>query len=320
MINSGVKPKIKGNAVLTALLFLFLTFPAQAFFCVNDTIILDGDIISIQKRERKVNLDSLEKAGNEDVLKNKKPIRGSFGASLGLVSPFFRNNAELENFLSLQKFTNQKEPVSIGPAFGINAAVDISDNITIKVAGTYSSIYLRSFEVNEAQIASDETRTNFENRGGELWQRAVVFIDPGFEERFSKIDVNTTRHQIIFFDIDVNLRYVPKPVKEGWTGWVEFGFSPRLAISEAPELEQYFFNASGDWDKQTIATSNFKKSWLFLNVSGGVGYKLKNGQCLEIILGYKGLPQQLYSTPTSASSLSNAFLMLGWSKAFYFRK
>ena len=66
--SSGVKPKIKGSAVFTVLLFVFISAPVLAnFSCLSDTIIIDGEVIEIEQNEVRTNLDSLEKKGQKDI-------------------------------------------------------------------------------------------------------------------------------------------------------------------------------------------------------------------------------------------------------------
>ncbi len=102
---------MKSNIVLTILLFAFWT-PLMSFssWPARDTLILDGDTIYIEKRERVVDLDSLQEKGNEDVAKKKinqhrfsLALDASYNQTVGAFASSYKSLIPLDNFIDREK-------------------------------------------------------------------------------------------------------------------------------------------------------------------------------------------------------------------------
>jgi len=216
--NSGVKPKMKGNAVFTALLFLLCTLPAfshspilpfshspilpfshspiHPFSHFPDTLILGGEIIEIKQKAIKTDTDSLAEARKKDVVKIRSPYLISIGAHTGLSAGFFNISSLGDTLTSVNEFLELKNKVQVNSHFGLDVRLPIYKGLDLGVGYYFNAISLEVMQIDESTLCPEEERVSFENRGGQLWQNYVVFIDPGYETREDQVTEAGARYSL----------------------------------------------------------------------------------------------------------------------------
>lgn len=320
-MNTGVKPKIESNVVLTTLLFLLLSLPSFATFnCLSDTIIIDGEIITIKKRERKVNVDSLENQGLKDVVADKLPIKGYAEFFGGLSIPLYTEKEEMSGFTPVSEFIGVKSRFSLNYAFGAKLGVEITDGISVNVGAGYQSFTFTNTTIAANSIAPDDQRTNFENRNGELWQRYVVFIDPGFEERFSLVPAGQDAYKVGLVNVSADFKYNLYKNNVDYNPVFVLGFNHKSYVGTPPSLKHYFVNTNGEWAESETTSANFRKSWTFINVGVGANFNVSEQAKAEIIFSYNGLNRKLFESEFAHGLFSGALISANYVRYFHYRK
>ncbi|MEZ4799671.1 MAG: hypothetical protein R2809_07845 [Flavobacteriales bacterium] len=317
----GVKPKIESNVVATALLFLLLSFQSFASsICPSDTIIIDGEIITIKKRERKVNVDSLDSQGLKDVIHEKNPIRGYAEFFGGMSIPLYTEKEEMAGFTSVTDFIGIKPRFALNYAFGAKLGVELMDGISVNIGGSYQSFTFTNSTIASSSIAPDDQRTNFENRNGELWQRYVVFIDPGFEERFSLVPAGQDAYKVGFVNLTADFKYNFYKKNVDYNPVFVLGFNQKAYIGPPPSLKHYFVNANGQWAESETKSTDFNKSWTFINIGVGANFNISDQAKAEIIFSYNGLNHKLFESEFASGSFSAACITANYVRYFNYRK
>ncbi len=180
--NSGVKPKMKGNAVFTALLFLLCTlpafshsrilpfshspilpfshspihpfshFPIHPFSHFPDTLILGGEIIEIKQKAIKTDTDSLAEARKKDVIKIRSPYLISIGAHAGLSAGFFNISSLGDTLTSVNEFLELKNKVQVNSHFGLDVRLPIYKGLDLGVGYYFNAISLEVMQIDEVRF------------------------------------------------------------------------------------------------------------------------------------------------------------------------
>jgi hypothetical protein len=307
--SSGVKPKIKGSAVLTVLLFVFISAPVLAnFSCPSDTIIIDGEVIEIEQNDVRTNLDSLEKKGQKDIRIPIGTVKGFWSVQAGGLASFAPYSFIPDSLQYLSSFLGFQEPMSVSPTAGVQVGLDFNDQFGIRLGAGFSQMKWKYQVLDESQLVAPNLRTNFENRSGELWQRYVVFIDPGFEERFSKIDLSTESITYTTLDVSGAFRFYPVRKKNGWSVYIDLGVAPRISKGSVNKASRaYFLAENGDWRKLDLESSLIPKTIVFMNAEIGGQYHFAETYAAAFQIGYFGLPKKLYTEGTFSRQISSLY-------------
>jgi hypothetical protein len=337
--NSGVKPKMKGNAVFTVLLFLLCTLPAQSFDLATsrphdsafplshspisqfshfpDTLILDGEIIEIKQKPVKTNTDSLQEARRKDVLKVRSPYLIELGAHAGMSAGIFNITSNSDSLTSVNEFLNKKNAVQFNSHFGFDIRLPIYKGIDLGIGYFFNTISLEGLVMDESTLCPEDERVSFENRNGQLWQNYVVFIDPGYETREDQVTLNTYKVKIRTREIPLSLRYnftIPdSPITLFAGGGVLFRSTSKF---EGMPTSIYLMNQSGDWRKIFLEKSDVVTKSQLYQVELGMKYRLTPSISAVVNLGFTTKQNELSSSPTYNWDWSSGFLRIGVTKTF----
>lgn len=318
MTTTGVKPKMISNIIAVMLLFLFVSpaLGSHTWKSNGDTLILDGEVIEIEKREEKTNVDSLQKAQNEDKIQPRKQWRYYAGAEMAVgahLSQLTYNNA---GFTELSDFLGEKYPAARAVGGGLKAGIDISDYISVYGRFFYGNYMIKGVAMDESSLSPDELRTAFVANDGRLLERYVIFIDPGFEERIEERTTNEYRIGIRSWSIGMNARFYLTGRDKPSTPFIDLGLIHRDLRMEEDETI-FGLNSSGEWTKSTVSKEQgSQKNWM---TQFALGYLLEvnNGHLIEAGLFYEGLPRELYKANIVERNSSVIGLRLGYTFSFF---
>ena len=258
---TGVKPKMKGNAWKYALLFLFLN--PHTVFCTDhwplpDTIIIDGDVIYIEGDENPVDMDSLEQAGKNDVI--KKPVRSypwSIGAFAGVNLSMGTFGTSVTDFTPLNNFSQDDKSAKFNLTYGL----DLSGRFWSFPAlnGSMSLSAHVGVAVNEVNVSCDAFDTDSLIRDSLILLRytdSELYLEyfdrfPPPQDMFGELDTavisiqkNTLKYKTI--DIPARLRLSYSPSKSLASFFFEAGVVKRVVMKNQDlEYSNYLVNSSG---------------------------------------------------------------------------
>ncbi len=318
MTTTGVKPKMISNIIAVMLLFLFVSplFASHVWKLSGDTLILDGEVIEIEKREEKTNIDSLQEVLNNDQKEPNKQWRYYAGAEWSIGAHLSELTYNNSGFTELADFLGDKYPAAMAMGGSLKAGIDISDYVSVYGRFFYGNYLIKGAIFDESSLSPDELRSAFETSDGRLFERYVVFIDPGFEERIEERSVNEYRIGIRSWSLGLNARFYLTGRDKPQTPFVDLGLIHRDLKMEEDETV-FGLNSSGEWTKTVISKDQGKqKSWM---AQMAVGYllEMKRGHLLEASLFYEGLPREVYNSTTSERNSSVIGLRLGYSFSFF---
>lgn len=209
--NSGVKPKMRSNALCVALLFLFMASAARAvpsFTIFSDTLILDGEVVEIEREEVSTNTDSLRQVMRDDIARKKKPLAITVGAVGGAAFHFIQSEHQVAGFTEVGGFTgNDASAFSVHPSFGAFIEIPIYQSLGVNVAFMQSRANYENKFFQPGILAPLDARRGFRNDGGQLIEDYILAINPGFEERSRQVPLETQRMRFEYLLIPVRLFY-----------------------------------------------------------------------------------------------------------------
>jgi hypothetical protein len=346
--NSGVKPKMKGNAVFTALLFLLCTLSA---FCTDfmsfehwvpepvewavpepvewahdpttprphdlDTLILGGEIIEIKQKAIKTDTDSLAEARKKDVVKIRSPYLISIGAHAGLSAGFFNISSLGDTLTSVNEFLDLKNKVQVNSHFGLDVRLPIYTGLDLGVGYYFNAISLEGMQIDESTLCPEEERVSFENRNGQLWQNYVVFIDPGYETREDQVTLNSYEIKLRTREIPISLRYnfsIPdSPLSFFIGGGIVFRNTSKI---EGLPMSTYLLNESGNWTRFFFSDSEIVTQSRIYLFDAGARYSLTASLSASVDLGFNTKQKELSTSGLYNWDWSSAYLRVGVIKSF----
>jgi hypothetical protein len=331
--NSGVKPKMKGNAVFTALLFLLCTltafsnhhtfplshFPTFSFSHFPDTLILDGEVIEIKQKPVKTDTDSLQEERKKDVVKVMKPYLITIGLNAGMTAGMFDISSANDSLTSVDLFLNNKSKVQFNSHFGVDVRLPIYKGFDVGVGYYFNTISLEGLMIDESTLCPEDERVSFENRNGQLWQKYVVFIDPGYETREDQVTLDSYKIKIKTREIPVSLRYnfnLPESPISLWAG-AGVLFRTTSKIDGLP-MFTYFINESGNWESAIFRDSDIVTKSQTYQIDLGVKYQLTPSLSGVVNLGYVTKQKELSNTASYNWDWSSGFIRIGIAKTFNF--
>lgn len=297
---------IKSNIAHAVLLFLFLVpLFGQASWPVRDTLILDGDTIYIEKRQRTVNLDSLQEKLNHDIIEKRVPQhRLSLAAQLGwnqTIGTFHSNYqslAPLNNFM--EKVNSRKGNLAYGLDVGYRFWDAPAKSGTVHLSGhaglRYNEINIMSMQLDENALAHDSIiGLQYINNRLELHYFTIFdTTDMGIIGELDTAFVQTSEALTYFktWDIPLKLRATYHLSNTPVCVFGEVGFVYRKIVAQGQTIaNNYLVNHSADWDRfdkmyfrpQDIITPMFS-----------IG--------MEILLGKKGIVSKHWSVNACLTS------------------
>lgn len=318
--NSGVKPKGLSNAAYAVLLFLFMGFTsASASVCVSDTLILDGEVIEIEQKDIVTNTDSVEKAGKKDVKKQWPDLpftMGVYGApGLTMCSTYDADNQLVDDFLGL------KPSREFSYSYGLDIRGMLREDVDVGIGLFFSKQNTASYSVNQTQLAPSDNRTAFENIDGQLWQRYVVFIDPGFEERFTQVDLVRSKHSFKTLEVPISFRYYALPRKEKWTVYFSLNAVYR-EISDIKGVPSFIdeVKADGTFNRTLLVRQDFNTSFWSAMVDAGAQWKITESLRIDANISWTVPKVYLMSTQDYNWRWSAGYLRFGLVKDFLLNK
>lgn len=318
--SSGVKPKGLSNAACAVLLFLFMGCTAAASsVCVSDTLILDGEVIEIEQKDIVTNTDSIEKAGKKDVKKQWPDLPfsiGIYGApGVTVCNIYDEDNHLIEDFLGL------KPSREFSYSYGFDIRGALREDVDVGIGLFFSKQNISSYSLDASQLAPSDSRSAFENVDGQLWQRYVVFIDPGFEERFTQVNLNLSKHSFKTLEVPISFRYYALPRKENLAHY----FSLNAVYREISNIEGVpaFIDevtADGEWNRTLLLRQDFNVSFWSAMVDAGVQWKITDSWRLDANISWTVPKVYLMSSQDYNWRWSAGYLRIGLVKDFLLNK
>lgn len=258
---AGVKPKMKSNAWKYVLLFLFVItvkWSAANDWPMPDTIIIDGDVIYIEQNEDLVDMDSLEEAGKEDLI--KKTV-ATFPWSIGVFGGYNLSLASfgtsVSDYTPLNIFNHHEKSAQFNPTYGIDLSrrfwsfPAMSGNMEL---GAHAGVAM-----NGVSIACDGLNPDSLIRDSLILLRYTdneIYLEyfDRFEppnDQWGELDTaiigvqkNVLKYKTI--DLPIRLRLTYTPNKSLSSFFIEAGVVKRIVMNDQDmEYANYLVNSSG---------------------------------------------------------------------------
>lgn len=163
-VKSRFLQKIKSNVVIAALLFVLMPNLSNASWPVADTIIVDGDTIYIEKKEKVLNLDSLQEKADDDVITKRIPqhrysmaLNAGWNSTIGTYQSAFESYQPLDNFIDRKKSHkgNFSPALDIGFRFWGTEMKRGELHLSVHSGIQYNEINIYSSQMDESPFAHD---------------------------------------------------------------------------------------------------------------------------------------------------------------------
>lgn len=320
--SSGVKPRMKGNAAIAALLFIFTHLSSGACFILSpDTLILDGEITEVEREEVMVNADSLREALRRDIAREGMPLPGAVSLSAGGTAHFFKTGDNLPGFSELGNFTGHSATsLYISPVASFRVEALPGNTWGLRAGISWTQARYENVRIQATQLADDATRLRFAAENGMLKEDYTVFISPGYEERSRLHEPEQQEWRMQVFDIPAEIFYMLPIRNDLWQIQLHLGATWRRYRHTFDMQSWQFVNEEGAFAEQLFRTSSVKDTGVLYS-AGCSGYAQLTGNWqASAALRYFGLPQKIYDSAALSVSHSNISVEVGIIRTFNWKK
>jgi hypothetical protein len=316
---SGVKPKVRGNATIVALLFVLcspLFSQGSIVFC-NDTIIIGGEVLEIEVEDVLTNTDSLRKSAREDIKRKKGLVIGGFHLHGGPAMAFSKFEWNNDDFRSVNEFVGKPAEQSFGFAAGADLSIYFTSYFGLRAGVSISNVSTRLYTIDRLDLSPDSTRNSFEFVNDEIIENSTIFISPGFEERSKTIDYLDQRWRYRVIDFPITCVFSPGiNISEKLTGTFEIGGVMRF--TSPLDLPQYvdFINEEGNFERTPLLANRASKSTFLITGAACITYKINKGWWLESRACIISRQRDMYSSSVAVWNASNVRIEIGVVRVF----
>lgn len=316
---SGVKPKVRGNATLVALLFLLCSplFCLSSVVLSNDTIIIGGEVLEVEVEDVVTNTDSLRKAARDDIKRKKRIIIGGFHLHGGPSMTISNVEWNFDEFQSINQFIGKSAEQSFGLVAGADLSIYFTSYFGLRAGVSISNVSTRIYNIDLLDLSPDSVRNSFEFLNDEIIENSTIFISPGFEERTKTIDYSDEIWKYRVLDFPITCVFSPGiNISERLTGTFEIGGIMRIAAPVS--LPQYvdFINEAGDFERVPLLANKAPKSTFLITGGACITYKMNKGWWLESKVSVISRQRDIYTSSMAAWNAGIARLELGIVRVF----
>lgn len=320
---SGVKPKVRGNATLVALLFILcIPLIGQASITFHrDTIIIGNEVVEVEVDDVITDTDSLRKAARDDIKKKKKLIIGGLHLHGGPAMAFSTLEWNNPGFESINEFVGKSSNISFGFVAGADLSMYFTSYFGIRAGVAVSNVSTSVYSIDQLDLSPDSIRNSFEFINDEIIENSTVFISPGFEERTKSIDYSDQRWRYRVLDVPITCVFSPGiNISERITGTFEIGGI--LRVTTPLEVPQFIDFISEDGDFERIPTLENKAARCTFLITGAacITYKINKGWWLESRTSIISRQRDLYNSSIASWNAANLRLEFGVVRVFNWNK
>ncbi|MCC6600418.1 MAG: hypothetical protein IT223_07060 [Crocinitomicaceae bacterium] len=316
--NAEIMAKSSRRFVL--LLLIFLHLPVFAYDMKPDTLILDGEVVYINKVEVAVNIDSLEKEGYKDLtsphIYKKKYLSLLAGADLLRV----QQNTGEDSMSTLSAFLGKGKDYFVQPMASLQGILMFTNQIGIYSGVGISRIKARFIEMDASTLANDSVRFRFENREGQLWQYYFYPVGIGYETDTIRVPTNTQTIAFYALDIPLGARFfLSNPERKKSTSvFMDLGMNLRWAINGAGATtgNSALLNEKGAYKMISNTELSPRSFYALAQLRGGVMFSLSKSWWLQSYLQLNFPPYSINRGEHCDLRLSNYTLCFGISHLF----
>jgi hypothetical protein len=286
---------LKSNVVFTALLFLFMpSASAVSSWSVRDTLIIDGDTISIERRHRKLNIDSLQQQSSEDLVTRIKldhpwslALNTGWNQTVGTYQSNYARYKPLDDFM--QRPNSRKGNVSVGLDAGYaiwyrqvkQGELLLSGHVGI----AYNEINITTSAVDTKSFEQDSI-IGLKYLDNQLQLHYFTIFDTTKHGVIGELDtlmlpVNKQQTYITTLDIPIRLRVTYRPSLTNLAVFGEIGIVYRQLQQKGKSIQDYYLvNEAAEYrifDKQHFSTQNILSPMFSI----GAGYHFIKNSLLE---------------------------------------
>jgi hypothetical protein len=251
------------------LLFAFLSAQSAFMALPKDTIIVDGELVEIEPRRKRVNIDSLDQAAKQDVSVPREKIHFSLSALSGLDVSRCRWSGENDSMVNLNQFLGEKaywKPTFSG---GIETCVLLNSQLGINTGLGWSQLKYGYETINTSTLSSSEARFAFESRNGELYEYVKYEVGPGFETDTLLVSKRDYIGTMSFLEVPIGLRIYPVNFQNKFAFYIDLGGLFRRRVASSEFAPAYLLNAQGDLSEVNMRIPDLPKNYFTANIRFG---------------------------------------------------
>lgn len=241
------------------------------WYCLGDTLILDGELIRIEKREVEINVDSLQRKAISDVQSPPSKKVFSLSAELGGFFGSINQTTSNDTLLTLAQFLDRGKSYRIQPMGRLSGVFFLQPRVGVFLhLGAERHTYAIP-TLSASSLAADSAIFRFENRDGELWQYFVYPIGIGFETDTTQVRVINKNRSAWMVNLQLGGRFFlsksnASDHKKPWKVYADLGVQWKLALGDLygglEEEQPILVNANGRRLAITNPVFQSKKNYL----------------------------------------------------------
>jgi hypothetical protein len=286
---------LKSNVVITALLFVFMpSASAVASWPVRDTLIIDGDTISIERRHRKLNVDSLQEKSIQDLVTRKKiehpwsvALNAGWNQTIGSYQSNYASYKPLDDFMQRpnSRVGNVSVGMDVGCAIWHRPVKQGELLLTGHIGIAYNEINITTSSVDTKSFEEDSI-IGLKYLDNQLQLHYFTIFDTTQHGIIGELDtlmlpVNKRHTHITTLDIPVRLRVTYRPSLTNLAVFGEIGIVYRQLQQKGQSIQDYYLvNEEAEYrifDRHHFSTQNMLSPMFGI----GAGYHFIKKSLLE---------------------------------------
>ena len=291
--------------------------PSFAIQPIKDTIIIDGEIVEVEKEVVPTNLDSLIKASQRDVRTPRGPLFISISAFPGIELDRTRWGSVYDTLQTLEEFTGKKKVWKMSSYTGAEGSVFLNDQLSIRIGAYFGKSKFETLNLDIHQLAPDSMRFRFDVLDGKLRQYYKYSVGIGYESDTTEVTLNKQVSAFSFIDVPFGLRVFPTGRSNKTTFYVDLGLNARFVSKQIQVPDSYLINANGRCIEEDQLSVAAKSVYTWFQLGVGVQTLIKKNWYLDLRSSMVNFPeQQLYAHPLSELRLNSYSLSVGITRYF----
>jgi hypothetical protein len=264
----------KSSILILVLLFAFIS--AQSSFCISasDTIIVDGELVEIEPRKKKVDIDSLDQVLKRDIAIPREKIVVALSALPGADFSRCRWSSNSDSLQNLNLFLGQKAYWKPTFSAAFESSVMLNNQLGVFAGLGWSQLRFGYETLNKATLSADSLRFAFENRSGNLYQYYTYQVGPGFETDTTQVGQMDFSSTINFCDIPLGLRIYPSSYNDKIAFYIDLGGVFRHRMNSVSFANAYLLNDKGRLTEVNLNSAALPKNYFTANIRVGCQGKL----------------------------------------------
>jgi hypothetical protein len=261
---------LKSSLLLGGLLLCFCG-AASVPIALRDTIIIDGEVVEVEVRDKKVDTDSLQREAKSDLCKLPHPwniaLATGIGTELGRCS---WTNAAGSDWKAIDQFLGTNAYFKFSPRLGAEATAMANKHWGVRLGLYYTALRYEYSSLDQNGLEPDSMRFKFSASGNQLLQYYKYNVGIGVESDTSTVRIIDHSYYASMLEVPLGVRWFPQGNDARWAWFVDVGVAWRHRLTLPTLAQADVLNANGQYRRTAIAPGDMRRDFFIPQCRAGI--------------------------------------------------